>query len=467
MPSQTQRSANGGLSFFGMVGGVMALLKLKSKYDEYKQTSADDEEGRVALTSAAPFTDNERDGHGVEGGHGSIALLDTEIPSSTARRTKKKTCCMCCGMDCSLLWKAIGIVLGLYTLYYGFRALKWALTDAPTGLEDMPAFSTSLGCADAPYIYKKTEVTQMIPLGIQDDHQFDIRGAGVGTITIVDGDADSTEIKYEMTIRTDKEDLLEDIHFVMPDIAEDGKVTRSRYIIETSRIPAVDTAHCMRFDIKVNIPPTLKKLGVSAHADAHVAFAPGTRAAGVEELFVRLYQPSGNTNGIIRPSTDVVAQKVTYEVYRGWIVGEASVAKHLEISTQRGDGVANVKITPSYPSDPDSLDVATILTITGAGRSDFTVMGRKEFKRQIKSTHSSSRNADMYLKYGEAEFDGKINLQSTSFTVTGASSLKRPLGSGDGGDDDEGKPKWTHFHGSEDGSDELYISSRGWTRLSF
>lgn len=77
---------------------VMLIWEYLSFLD--KQTSADDEEGRVALTSAAPFTDNERDGHGVEGGHGSIALLDTEIPSSTARRTKKKTCCMCCGMEC-------------------------------------------------------------------------------------------------------------------------------------------------------------------------------------------------------------------------------------------------------------------------------------------------------------------------------------------------------------------------------
>ncbi|KDR75058.1 hypothetical protein GALMADRAFT_98188 [Galerina marginata CBS 339.88] len=453
----SQRSARQGFSFIGMVGGVMALLKLKGKYDEcaYRQAADDDEEGRVALTS--PSVDNVN-------GESRIALLDTEIPNSSRRTRKKKACCMCCGVDCGLLWKAIGIVLGLFTLYYGYKALRWSLTDAPTGLEDLPAFSTSLGCLNAPYTYNKTEVTTTIPIGTRHhDHAFDIRGWGVGTITILDGDADSKDVKYEMTIGSDKEDFLDNIQFVMPDINEDGIVTRSRYILETSNPPGVDTKYCMRFDVKMYIPPNLKKLHVASHANTHLKFAPGARAAKVEELFVTLF--TTNENNIIVSSADIAAEKISLEVYRGWIVGDASVVSELDISTQRGDGVTNLKITPSAPSDPANPEKAFIRTTTGAGRSDLTVITKKEYKRQIESTHTSSRNADMYLTYRQAEFNGKVELVSKSYTVTGAKPFKAPVGSGDGENQDG--PKWTHFVGNQDGTDAIYVNSRGWTGLYF
>ena len=60
-----------------------------------RQTSNDDEEGRVALTSAT-----------VEDtlhGNNNIVLLDTEIPNSSIRTKKKKACCMCCGYECVVI----------------------------------------------------------------------------------------------------------------------------------------------------------------------------------------------------------------------------------------------------------------------------------------------------------------------------------------------------------------------------
>lgn len=102
---------NGGFSFVGMVVGVMTLLKIKDKYDQCvslyffytpqteltitdKQTSSEDEEGRVALNS--PSVENLSGGGG---GGGGIALLDTEIPVSMRRPKKKGGCCMCCGIE--------------------------------------------------------------------------------------------------------------------------------------------------------------------------------------------------------------------------------------------------------------------------------------------------------------------------------------------------------------------------------
>ena len=53
---------------------------------------SNDEEGRVALISPMP-------GGTHEGEEGRIALLDTEIPATRSIRNKKKSCCMCCGIE--------------------------------------------------------------------------------------------------------------------------------------------------------------------------------------------------------------------------------------------------------------------------------------------------------------------------------------------------------------------------------
>lgn len=333
------------------------------------------------------------------------------------------------------------------------------LQDAPTGLEDFPDFGSALGCVDAPYVYNNTEVvTVLAPIGTRNhDHSFDVRGQGVGTVTIADGDADSKEVKYELSIRSNR-DMLDDVQFVYPNVHDDKIVTNSRFIIETSRLP-VDTRYCMRFDVKLYVPPNLKNLAVKSHTNTHVQFAPGARI-NVDELAVTLF--TSDSINVIVPSPDVTAKKVSLEVYRGWIVGEASIVEETSIATQRGDGVANVKVYPAAPADSENPSKAILRTTTGAGRSDFTYIGRKTVKRPIDSTHISSRNADVYLSYRESEFSGKIEITSKSYTMTGAQPLKS-----NGTGDDENKPKWTHFVGDRDGGDQIYVNSRGWTGLYF
>jgi len=339
-------------------------------------------------------------------------------------------------------------------LPFGHQNLK----DAPTGLENLPVFNSSLGCVDAPYIYNNTEVTVLAPIGFRrHDHSFDVRGYGVGTITIADGDPDSKEVKYELSIRSNR-DILDEVRFVYPDT--NGKmVTNSRFIIETSRLPGVDSKYCMRFDVKLYVPLNLKHLAIKSHANAHVQFAPGARV-NVDELSVTLFTPE--TINMIVPSPDVTARKLLLEVYRGWIVGEASIVEETSITTQRGDGVANVKVYPAAPADPENPAKVTFRTTTGSGRSDFTYIGRKTVKRPIDSTHMSSRNGDVYLTYRQSEFSGKIEMASKSYTMTGAQSLKS-----NATDDEENKPKWTHFVGDQDGGDQIYVNSRGWTGLYF
>lgn len=330
--------------------------------------------------------------------------------------------------------------------------------DAPTGLEGMPAFGTSLGCADAPYIYKGSEVTLMVPIGENGaSSAVDMRGGSVGTILIADGPADATEIKYTMTLRTTKEALLQQVLVTEPEKSSDGTVLRSRLIIDTPHMSDKNAGECMRYDVTVFLPPKLERIHVQARTLAHVSFAPGTTAAHLQQLLVTLY--ALDARNILVLSESVVAKMQQFDAYRGYIVGESSIAEELSIETQRGDAVANVKIRPAPPADPEHPEPAILRTVSGGGRSDFAYLGSKAFTRSISALHSASKNADTYLTYRGADVNGKIQLRSKSYTLTGAQSLK--------GKASEGEEEWTHYVGNKDGGDEIRVDSRGWTGLYF
>lgn len=325
----------------------------------------------------------------------------------------------------------------------------------------MPAYSTSLGCLAAPYMYNGTEtLTVKVPMDTDRfDHAFDIRGSAVGTFVIAEGSSDSSEVEYKIAIRSDNETLLEHVSLRYPTTEEDTSVESSRLLITTPRTEP-SSRSCMRFDITMYIPRNLKKLHVAAHSPVHVQFDPETRIQ-LDDLFVTL--AAMDSNNMILPHENVKADKMTLEVYRGWVVGNAAIVNSTAITTQRGDGVANVRIHPVSPADPAVPDPAFLQTTTGAGRTDIFYVNDKSFPhRPIRSVHMSSRNADMYLTYQEAEFTGLVELNSKSYTATGL----KPMGIHPGNDEgSDGSPKWTHWSGDKDGGDTIFVKSRGWTGL--
>ncbi|KAG6856098.1 hypothetical protein H0H87_007434 [Tephrocybe sp. NHM501043] len=438
------------LSFFGMIGAVMTALKLKQYWEEQYNPLSTDEEGRVALSSslhdAAPSYASR------DGDEAGIGLLDEDMRS---KRRRKKGCCVCCGLDCTLFWKAFGIVVAGIALWQSVKLILWAVSDKPTGLELMPAFSSSLGCLVAPYIYNGTKVTMTAQLGPEHDHSFDIRGSAVGTFVIAQGTSDQIDVKYEMTLRSGDESLLQYVDVVYPDYYEDGAVRNSRLVVTTPR-PGTE-AECMRFDIVMYVPPTLKKLHVVSHATTHVQFAAGANI-DLESFYVTLF--AMDKNNLILPSQSIRGDYMALELIRGWIVGDVALVNSTSVTTQRGDGVTNVRIHPVAPSDPEHPTPVELRTTTGAGRTDVFYTGSKAFKRQIDSVHMSSRNADLYLNYKEAEFSGRIELDSKSYTITGAQRITDVP-------NEEDSQKWTHWVGDQNGVDQIYVRSRGWSGLYF
>ncbi|KAG5643601.1 hypothetical protein DXG03_000609 [Asterophora parasitica] len=449
-PTMSKRS---GLGFLAAVGGVMGALKLKQRWDDYNPVSSE-EEGRVALSTASPRLDDTAPPY-TDSDDVTAGLLNSSEREPYKR--KRTGCCLIAKCSCTLFWKAFGIVAAGFAIYYAVKLIIWAVSDAPTGLELMPAFSSSLGCLSAPHIYNTTKMVITAPMGSKSDHAFDIRGSAVGTFVIAQGAANLQDVKYELTLRSADPKLLDDIVIQHPEIGSDGSVLSSRLLINTPRTGP--DSGCMRYDIKMYVPPDLKKLHVQSHTTMHIQF---DSAADVEldTLYVTVYSMS--KDNLVLPSRGVRGNLLGIEVFRGWIVGDVAVVNSTTITTQRGDGITNIRAHPTAPLDSTHPDPALFRTTTGAGRTDVFYITPKAFKRPIQNVHMSSRNADMYLTYKEAEFSGLVELDSTSFTATGLQRLPEVPGN-----QDDGQTKWTHWRGDKDGGDEIFVRSRGWSGLYF
>ncbi|KAJ7262285.1 hypothetical protein B0H12DRAFT_1201414 [Mycena haematopus] len=437
------------ISFWGMVTGVMIALKLKEGWDDckyfYKQVSTE-EEGRVALDDSEPTTYRD-----IEGNEEAISLINTE--RVTRPKRKRAQCCICCGINCGLFWKAFGIVVAIFLAWNAFKLIRWAITPSPTGLEDMPTYSTSLGCVSAEYIYGGKPTSFNVPLGSEHDHNFDARGGALGTITVLEGAPSATKVTYEVTVRSDDKSLLDQLILDhSPD--QDGEVNNSHLRIIT---PHPSESKCIRYDVKMFVPPTLKKLNLASRTISHVQFDPDSHIQ-LDDFFVTLFSPK--PLNMILPHNNLRAHKMQLEVTEGWIVGDVSLESTTKITTQRGGGVMNVRVHPTLAVDPASPEVATLRTTSGSGRTDvFYVEQNAPVHRPISSIHMSSKNADMYLTYRDAQYNGQIELAATSYTATGVQRI--------GAIGEKPQDQWTHWVGDQQGKDELSIETRGWVGLYF
>ncbi|OBZ67196.1 hypothetical protein A0H81_12872 [Grifola frondosa] len=391
-----------GLKFWGMVGGVMTALKLKERWDDYREVPTDEE--------------------GL--GHGPVAL---RTPTSM-ERPPILDCCWTLRFHlrslsvrgrtaaCGLFWKAFGIVCLILAGWQAIRFAMWAVTPKPTGLEGMPEYSTSLGCSDVPHLYNGSEVSWVVPVSVnKQDHSINLRGGAVGTLMIAQGASDATEIKYEMTLRTDDSSLLNDVILHYPTAEEMEDDAESSRVLFTT--PFITTSACMRYDLTLFVPPNLKKLHVQVHSVTHVKFDTDSNI-NLGTLFVTMY--GIDKRSMLLPHQGVHADHLALELMSGWLVGDVAIVETTKLTTQRGDAVANVHTT------------------TGAGRTDIFYVNHPGFPhRPISSTHRSSKNGDIYLTYQEAEFNGTVELTAKSFTaigMQGAMGEPRWVGNKDGGD---------------------------------
>ncbi|KAI0743333.1 hypothetical protein C8Q80DRAFT_1180356 [Daedaleopsis nitida] len=424
-----------GVSFWGMVGAVMVALKLKERYDDYNSLPGDEDglgHGPVALRT--PNMDEDApDG---------ASLLDTQLPTRSTRQ-RKRDCCMCCGMRCGLFWKAFGIVCGLFLIWQAVRLAVWAFTPKPTGLEDMPEFSVSLG------------QDILVPVGKHEnrgDHSVDFRGSAVGTIVLAQGEADLTDIKYELTLRADSQDVLDQtiLDYPTADEVEDGMKSSRVQVITPPRTP--ETANsCVRFDAVIYLPPAVRTLHVQSHVATQIKFDPDSNF-DFDSLIVTLY--GLDEKNMLLPTEGIHAKHTKLQITRGWFVGDVTVVDEAELITQRGDAHLHVRVHPA-PSSAEPPAPVKLLTSTGAGRTDVFFVNHPGFPhRPIDATHHSSMNGEMYLTYTDAAFNGTVDFAAKSFSATGLQNAFKK---------DGGLP----YVGSQEGGDQMAVRTQGWAGLYF
>lgn len=314
----------------------------------------------------------------------------------------------------------------------------------------MPEYSTSLGCASAPYIYNGEPTKYNVPVDGMVSHHLDVLGAAVGTVVIAAAPADATDITLEFVVRTDDKLLLEQIKTKFT-----NRPTFSSSIFTTP--VAVGANSCMRYDIIIYVPSTLKELKVSAHAVAHIKFHPDAEIQ-LDSLKVNMF--TLDDRNLLIPSTSLLATSLELDSYKGWIVGDVSIVNSTTISTKRGSCVTNLHVHPTPLEKLPFSGPAYLSSINGIGRTDFFYESDSAYPhRPISSSHFSARSGDLYLTYKDAGYSGRVDINAKSRTVF---NMEGSIGSP--GHDINEKP-WV---GSPNGEDTLYISSpRGWVGLYF
>ncbi len=289
------------------------------------------------------------------------------------------------------------------------------------------------------------------------DHGVDIHGGAVGTITLLSSSVQTSNIRYEVTLRSNNNDLLQKTAIRLPHVDATGNLLDSMVTISTPAILKEDKDTCIRYDVKLYVPSSLKELHISSHALAHINFDKDAKIQ-LKDLFVTLF--SLDRDNIIQTTTSVKADKMWLEVTRGWIVGDVSVGNEANLMTQRGDGILHVNVHPEAPKDKKNPEAVSLQTTTGAGKTYVVYHKNKGAKRPIDSMHLSSKNGPMEFTYKGAGFNGLVNMGAEDFKATALESLQ-------GGGDGEQNQQWTHYAGNKDGGDKMSVSSRGWVGLYF
>ncbi|KIY51057.1 hypothetical protein FISHEDRAFT_38512 [Fistulina hepatica ATCC 64428] len=313
----------------------------------------------------------------------------------------------------------------------------------------MPTYSTSLGCLAAPHLYHDGPVKRRVKMTTEEhEHGFDFRGSAVGTVTIAAGSSDVDEVEYEILIRAEDPAVLSHVSIKVPAEADGSKTSTD--VRDSSLIATVpfNLPSCLRYDVTIRVPPTLRALRIFAHTPAQVRFASDAEFR-LNKLFVKLFTAS-NLNMIL-PGEKVHARDLTMEVYRGWIVGDVMLGNGATLTTQRADGVLDVRVhqEPSVDGGPAHLH-----TTTGAGRTNIDYIRSESTHRPIHNVHITTHSGDLKLDYSGVEFEGLIDMESRVYE---ASDNMHPIKTGGA---------WTHWVGDAKGDDQLTVKSRGRTWLT-
>lgn len=190
-------------------------------------------------------------------------------------------------ISCVSLFKACGMVV----------LVKWAITvrppssssfispaqlmhvsqPAPTGLDDMPKFNSSLDCLDAPHFYHQDTpegTFYTLPVSsVSGGTEIAIHGAAPGTLTLQSSTSFGEEhIMARVSVRSNSSGALMgvEIESAAHEDAEGAKWLTLGTPDTLSGGQGKGKGDCMRHDMTVYAPPTLRNLTINAQSPVHL-----------------------------------------------------------------------------------------------------------------------------------------------------------------------------------------------------
>ena len=141
----------------------------------------------------------------------------------------------------------------------------------------MPEYSKSLGCLDAKHFFQDNSqgtFYTIAPSNSGVDHEMYIDGGAVGTLTIAPSStAADTTIKVLARVSSSDASLLSKLHVATPGSSvPKPRVIRSDsyFALMSPGKPELVAGTCMRYDLTVYLPPTLRGLTITSISLVHI-----------------------------------------------------------------------------------------------------------------------------------------------------------------------------------------------------
>ncbi|KAH7087900.1 hypothetical protein BKA62DRAFT_729481 [Auriculariales sp. MPI-PUGE-AT-0066] len=391
-------------TFFNVLAATWAGFAIKERWDEYQANKmqgrasaaaavadAEAAAGLLAGDNPPPYRD---DPDAAGGGATEPIRMVSGMPDSRAPSVvlegrepyrRKKGCCVCCGIDCSLFFKALGVTTLIFIVYYAYVFVRWVTSPDPTGIEGIPEFGKSVICNDASFVFGPDSdpngVMYEVPSFISALH-IDISGNGMGAITVSRSDA--AEPSLSLLLRSTTKQTLS---LVTVNQVPGG------WTLETPSEP--DSFSCTSFAIALHIPASLKNFTMTSSSLAQVQFTADTEL-DLALLDLQLNHRD-NRNLLLFPSRNVRSDVAKLSTRGGYLVGDVAFRDSALLSTKRGNANMNVKL---------ASDGLSIIEYVNSAH------------RHISAQHSSD-TGKIFLRYAGTGFSGPLEVKARGWSSNG------------------------------------------------
>lgn len=308
-------------------------------------------------------------------------------------------------------------------------------------------FDTSLGCSSQP-LFNRTLLS--IPVGnLANDHTLRLVGGAFALVTLTSSpNPTEKDVVYDVVLSGNSTNAQMAALWKSP--ARDAETTDLPSFFEITTLPytraPVDQSStgCVRAEVTVYVPQSLRRLKVVAETMAQISFAPDAHVELDELILDITAKDSSQTLVLTHPSVRAKSMSIQSD---GWITGDITLVDELVIRSD--NGTAKITVTPNAPADYLDPLPATLTTTTGGDMELIYAPNKAYRRRPIHSTHIATGVGEMALHYGASNFSGSLDLRDSSVFVPDAVELKK----------DEAKGEWTHYFREKGGVDMLHVHS--------